>query len=151
MVKRGCGPGIGAYNVKIMNIQGGDPDGVKGLIEEISNVELKPDTISYNYLMSCYCRNEMMDEAEKVYEDLETNGMNSLRRGLQVFKESVGANKIPDVNTLKYLVHGLVKSSKVKDAKEMIRTLKKKHSALQIFFGSLPGGCHDKYAKSRYM
>nr|XP_016490433.1 PREDICTED: pentatricopeptide repeat-containing protein At4g36680, mitochondrial-like [Nicotiana tabacum] len=143
MAKRGCGPDVGAYNVKIMNIQGGDPEGVKGLIEEMSNAGLKPDTISYNYLMSCYCRNGMMDEAEKVYEDLETNGCNPnastfrtlifylcrserFEAGYRVFRESVTANKIPDVNTLKYLVHGLVNSSKVKDAKEMIRTMKKK-------------------------
>lgn len=143
MVKRGCDPDVGAYNVKIMNIQRGDPEGVKGLIEEMSNVGLKPDTISYNYLMSCYCRNGMMDEAEKVYEDLETKGCNpnastfrtlifylckneQFETGYRVFTESVRASKIPDVNTLKYLVHGLVKSSKVKEAKEMIRTLKKK-------------------------
>ncbi|XP_055806012.1 pentatricopeptide repeat-containing protein At4g36680, mitochondrial-like [Solanum dulcamara] len=143
MVNRGCNPDVGAYNVKIMNIQGGDPEGVKGLIEEMSNVGLKPDTISYNYLMSCYCRNGMMDEAEKVYEDLETKGCNpnastfrtlifylckneQFDTGYKVFRESVRANKIPDVNTLKYLVHGLVNSSKVKDAKEMIRTMKKK-------------------------
>ncbi|KAG5621134.1 hypothetical protein H5410_006352 [Solanum commersonii] len=146
MVKRGCGPDVGAYNVKIMNIQGGDPEGVKGFIEEMSNVGLKPDTISYNYLMSCYCRNGMMDEAEKVYEDLETKGCNPnastfrtlifylcknemFETGYKIFGESVRANKIPDVNTLKYLVHGLAKSSKAKEAKEMIRTMKKKFPA----------------------
>lgn len=146
MAKRGCGPDVGAYNVKIMNFQGGDPEGVKVLIEEMSNVGLKPDTISYNYLMSCYCRNGMMDEAEKVYEDLETKGCNpnastfrtlifylckneQFETGYKVFRESVRANKIPDVNTLKYLVHGLAKSSKVKEAKEMIRTMKKKFPA----------------------
>ncbi|TMX01876.1 hypothetical protein EJD97_023302 [Solanum chilense] len=146
MVKRGCGPDVGAYNVKIMNIQGGDPEGVKVLIEEMSNVGLKPDTISYTYLMSCYCRNGMMDEAEKVYEDLETKGCNpnastfrtlifylckneQFETGYKVFRESVRANKIPDVNTLKYLVHGLAKNSKAKEAKEMIRTMKKKFPA----------------------
>lgn len=143
MLKRGCDPDVGAYNVKIMNIQGGDPEGVKALLEEMSNAGLKPDTISYNYLMSCYCRNGMMDEAEKVYEDLETKGCNpnastfrtlifylckneQFETAYRVFRESVRANKIPDVNTLKYLVHGLVKNSKVKEAKEMIRTMKTK-------------------------
>ncbi|CAN4124131.1 unnamed protein product [Withania somnifera] len=143
MVKRGCGPDVGAYNVKIMNIQGGDPEGVKRLIEEMRDVGLKPDTISYNYLISCYCRNGMMNEAEKVYTDLETNGCHpnastfrtlvfylskneQFDMGYKVYRESVSAHKIPDVNTLKYLVHGLVKSSKVKDAKEMITTMKKK-------------------------
>ncbi|MCD7463517.1 hypothetical protein HAX54_050775 [Datura stramonium] len=143
MVNRGSGPDVGAYNVKIMNIQGGDPEGVKALIEEMSDAGLKPDTISYNYLMTCYCKNELMDEAQKVYEDLETNGCNPnaatfrtlifylckkgrFETGYKVFKESVRNHKIPDFNTLKYLVEGLVKRSKLKDAKGMSRTVKKK-------------------------
>ncbi|KAJ8545845.1 hypothetical protein K7X08_018428 [Anisodus acutangulus] len=143
MVKRGCVPDVGAYNVKIMNIQGGDPEGVKALIEEMSDAGLKPDTISYNYLMTCYCRNELLDEAQKVYEDLERTGCNPnaatfrtlifylckkgrFETGYKVFKESVRVNKIPDFNTLKYLVEGLVKRSKLKDAKGMSRTVKKK-------------------------
>ncbi|XP_060193966.1 small ribosomal subunit protein mL103 (rPPR7) isoform X1 [Lycium barbarum] len=143
MVKRGCGPDVGAYNVKIMNIQGGNPEGVKALIEEMNDAGLKPDTISYNYLMTCYCKNELMDEAQKVYEDLERNGCNAnaatfrtlifylckkgrFETGYKVFKESVRVNKIPDFNTLKYLVEGLVQRSKLKDAKGMSRTVKKK-------------------------
>lgn len=143
MVNRGSGPDVGAYNVKIMNIQGGDPEGVKALIGEMSDAGLKPDTISHNYLMTCYCKNELMDEAQKVYEDLETNGCNPnaatfrtlifylckkgrFETGYKVFKESVRIHKIPDFNTLKYLVEGLVKRSKLKDAKGMSRTVKKK-------------------------
>ncbi|KAK4711893.1 hypothetical protein R3W88_006406 [Solanum pinnatisectum] len=143
MVNRGCGPDVGAYNVKIMNIQGGDPEGVKALIEEMNDAGLKPDTISYNYLMTCYCRNELIDEAQKVYDDLEKNGCNPnaatfrtlifylckkgrFETGYKVFKESVKVQKIPDFDTLKYLVEGLVKKSKLKDAKGMSRTMKKK-------------------------
>nr|ABU45192.1 unknown [Petunia integrifolia subsp. inflata] len=143
MVNKGCGPDVGAYNVKIRNIQGGDPEGVKALIEEMNNAGLKPDTISYNYLMTCYCENGLMDEAQKVYEDLETNGCNPnaatfrslilylckkgrFETGYKVFKESVRVNKMPDFNTLKCLVEGLVKREKLKDAKGMSRTVKKK-------------------------
>ena len=77
MVNRGCGPDVGAYNVKIMNIQGGDLEGMKTLIEEMSDAGLNPDTISYSYSMTCYCKNELMDEAEMVYEDLEKNECNA--------------------------------------------------------------------------
>ncbi|KAF3664296.1 Pentatricopeptide repeat-containing protein, mitochondrial [Capsicum annuum] len=143
MVNKGCGPDVGAYNVKIMNIQGGDPEGVKALIEEMSDAGLKPDTISYNYLMTCYFRNELMNEAQKVYEDLEANGCNpnaatfrtlifylskkgKYEAGYKVFKESVRVNKIPDFNTLEYLVEGLVKRSKLNEAKRMSKTVKKK-------------------------
>ncbi|XP_016459379.1 small ribosomal subunit protein mL103 (rPPR7)-like isoform X1 [Nicotiana tabacum] len=143
MVIRGHGPDVGAYNVKIMNIQGGDPEGVKALIEEMSDAGLKPDTISYNYLMTCYCKNGLMDEAQKVYEDLGSKGCNPnaatfrtlifylckkgrFETGYKVFKESVRVHKIPDFSTLKYLVEGLVQRSKLKDAKGMGRTVKKK-------------------------
>ena len=38
----------------------------------------------------------------------------------------MAAHKIPDFNTLKHLLEGLVKRSKFKEAKGMIRTVKKK-------------------------
>ncbi|CDP02821.1 unnamed protein product [Coffea canephora] len=143
MVKRGCPIDVGAYNVRIMHIHGEDPDSVKGLIEEISSAGLKPDTISYNYLMTSYCKSGMMDEAFKVYEDLEGNGCKPnaatfrtlifylckrqrFETGYKVFKESVAVHKIPDFNTLKHLLEGLVKRSKFKEAKGMIRAVKKK-------------------------
>lgn len=143
MVKNGCPPDVAAYNVRIMHIYGGDPETVKGLIEEIKSAGLKPDTITYNYLMTSYCMNGMMDEAFKVYEDLEGNfckpnaatfrtlifhlcKQQRFETGYKVFKESVKMHKIPDFNTLKHLVEGLVKKSKMKEAKGMIRTVKKK-------------------------
>lgn len=143
MVRKGCSLDVGAYNVRISHIHGENPDNVKGLIDEMMNIGLKPDTITYNYLMSCYAANGMIDEAEQVYKDLEGNGCNPnaatfrtlifylckkgrFETGYKVFKESVRVHKIPDFNTLKYLFEGLVKKSKMKEAKGMIRTVKKK-------------------------
>ncbi|GAA0168997.1 hypothetical protein LIER_23572 [Lithospermum erythrorhizon] len=134
---------VGAYNVRIMNVPGGDVECVKGLIEEMGNDGLKPDAISYNYLMTSYCKREMLDEAKKVYDDLEINKCKPnaatfrtlifylCKKGRyviahKVFKQSVEAHKIPDFDTLKILVEGLVKKSKMKEAKGMIRTIKKK-------------------------
>ncbi|XVE87277.1 hypothetical protein DITRI_Ditri18aG0104000 [Diplodiscus trichospermus] len=100
-----------------MNFQGREPEKVKELIDEMSSLGLKPDTNSYNYLMTCYFRNGMLDEAKKVYEGLE---------GYEMFKESVRLHKIPDFNTLRHLVEGLVRNKKIKEAKALIRTVKKK-------------------------
>ncbi|XP_069150507.1 small ribosomal subunit protein mL103 (rPPR7)-like [Solanum lycopersicum] len=125
MVNRGCGPDVGAYNVKIMNIQGGDLEGMKTLIEEMSDAGLNPDTISYSYSMTCYCKNELMDEAEMDF-NLYLCKKGRFETGYKVFKESVKVQKIPDFDTLKNLVEGLVKKSKLKDAKGMSRTVKKK-------------------------
>lgn len=143
MVEKGCEIDVAAYNVRIMYAHGGDPENVKALINEISNVGLKPDTISYNYLMTCYCKSGMMDEAKKVYEGLEENGCNpnaatfrtlvyylcrngDYEKGYKVFKESVKVHKIPDFATMKNLVEGLVEKKKMKEAKGLIRTIKKK-------------------------
>lgn len=143
MAKRGISPDVGAYNVKLMNIHGGDPDGVKALIEEMRAAGVEPDTISYNYLMICYCRNGMLDEAEKVYQDLERNGCKPnaatygtlihylcekgrFVTGYKVFKESVRRRRMADFNTMKPLLEGLAKESRRKEARGLLRTGTKK-------------------------
>lgn len=143
MEKKGVELDVAAYNVRITNTYGGDPERLKELIDEMRDAGLKPDTISYNFLMTCYCKNEMMDEAKKVYERLEENGCSpnattfrtwiyhlcrsgNFDKAYKVFKESVMVNKIPDFNTVKLLVEGLVKKKKIKEAKGVIRTIKKK-------------------------
>ncbi|XP_059623710.1 small ribosomal subunit protein mL103 (rPPR7)-like [Cornus florida] len=144
MVEKGCSLDIGAHNIRIMNAPGQEPETVKGLIEEISNAGLKPDTITYNYLMTCYCKHGKLEEAEKVYyEELKGNGCHrntatfrtliyflcrngQFVKAYRVFKDSVTSNKFQDFNTLKPLVEGLVKNSKSKEAKGLIRTMKKK-------------------------
>lgn len=143
MVEKGCELDVAAHNVRIMYAQGGEPETVMALINEISNVGLKPDTISYNYLMTSYCKNGMMEEAKKVYEGLEDNGCNpnaatfrtlifylcrngDYEKGYRIFKESVKVHKIPDFGTMKHLVEGLVEKKKMKEAKGLIRTIKKK-------------------------
>ncbi|KAL9229446.1 hypothetical protein vseg_004910 [Gypsophila vaccaria] len=144
MVGRGgCVVDVAAWNVRIGNTHGESPENVKGLIEEMSGAGLKPDTISYNYLLTCYCKNGRMDEAMKLYEELEASGFRpkaatfrtlvhylcrneEYGRGYEVFKRSVFHNKIPDFATLKVLVEGLMKKNMKKDAKGLIRTVKKK-------------------------
>ncbi|KAG7623134.1 Pentatricopeptide repeat [Arabidopsis suecica] len=143
MVKKGCELDNAAYNVRIMSAQKESPERVKELIEEMSSMGLKPDTISYNYLMTAYCERGMLDEAKKVYEGLEGNNcapnaatFRTLifhlcysrlhEQGYAIFKKSVYMHKIPDFNTLKHLVVGLVENKKRDDAKGLIRTVKKK-------------------------
>ncbi|CAN1121838.1 Pentatricopeptide repeat-containing protein At4g36680, mitochondrial [Linum perenne] len=143
MAKKGCEVDVAAYNVRIMNAHDKEPEKVKELIEEMSTSGLKPDTISYNYLMTCYCKNGMLEEAQNVYKRLEEYGCKPnattfrcliyylcrnerFEAGYKVFKTSVGHNKIPDFNTLQHLVDGLVKKKKMKAAKGLIRTVKKK-------------------------
>ncbi|EXB59125.1 hypothetical protein L484_014620 [Morus notabilis] len=146
MAKKGCEADVAASNVRIGHSQGGTPEKIKALIEEMSNAGLKPDTISYNYLMTSYCKSGMIEKAKKVYEELNGNGCNpnaatfrtlvyylcrsgDVERGYKVFKKSVMMHKIPDFNTIKILVEGLVKKKKIREARGMLRTIKKKFPA----------------------
>jgi pentatricopeptide repeat protein len=143
MVERGCELDAVVYNVKISNAVSQGPERVKELIEEMESYGLKPDTISYNYLMTSYCTSGMMEEAKKVYEEFRVHGCKAnaatfrtlvfnlcksgeYEKGYEIFKDSVKVHRIPDFNTLKYLVKGLVEKKKIKEAKGLIRTMKKK-------------------------
>ncbi|GMN29624.1 hypothetical protein TIFTF001_002496 [Ficus carica] len=146
MGKKGCKVDVAAYNVRIRHCQGGKPEKVKALIEEMSNAGLKPDTISYNYLMTSYCKSGTMDEAKKVYKELKKYGCNpnavtfrtlvyhlcrtgDFETGYNVFKKSVVKHRIPDFNTTEKLVEGLVVKNKIEEAKEMLGIIKKKFPA----------------------
>ncbi|KAL1215991.1 Pentatricopeptide repeat-containing protein [Cardamine amara subsp. amara] len=144
MVNKGCELDNTVYNVKLMNAAKESPERVKELMEEMSSVGLKPDTISYNYLMTAYCVKGMMVEAKKVYEGLEQehncvpnaatfrtlifhlciNGL--YEQGLVVFKKSAMVHKIPDFKTCKHLTEGLVRNNRMEDARGVARTVKKK-------------------------
>ncbi|CAI9781019.1 unnamed protein product [Fraxinus pennsylvanica] len=84
-----------------------------------------------------------MVEAKKVHDELGSKGYNpnmtAFRTlvfhlceqgryviGYKVFKESVKLCKIPDFNTLKYLVEGLAMNGRTNEVKAMIRTMNKK-------------------------
>ncbi|ESQ52231.1 hypothetical protein EUTSA_v10017741mg, partial [Eutrema salsugineum] len=132
-----------AYNVRLMNAALKEsPERVLELIQEMSNMGLKPDTISYNCLVTAYCEKGMFDEAEKVFDGLQGNicvapNVATFRtlilhlccsglyeQGYAVFKKSVYVHKIPDFDTLQHLVVGLVRNKKINDANGLIRTAK---------------------------
>lgn len=144
MVKeKGVKLDAGSYNVKLSHIRG-KPEALKSLIEEMQNAGIDPDCISFNYLITSYCVNGMMDEAEKVYGDLlqakggrpnaatfRTMVFFSCKAGryvraYKIFKKSVKVGKIPNFDTLKQLVTGLKNMGRMVEAKAMVRTMNKK-------------------------
>ncbi|KAL8458053.1 hypothetical protein ACS0TY_035797 [Phlomoides rotata] len=142
--KKGCKLDVGSYNVRLSQIHGWKPEVVKALIEEMKNAGIKPDVITRNYLITCYCINDMMDEAEEAFKELlmvkghrpnaatfRTMVFYSCKKGryvkaYKIFKLSVKVGKIPDFNTLKYLLRGLVNMERMVEAKAMVRTMNKK-------------------------
>lgn len=142
--KKGCKPNVGSYNVRLSQIHGEKPEIVKALIEEMKNAGIKPDIITRNYLITCYCKNDMMDEAVEAFDEVlrgkgqrpnaatfRTMVFYSCKKGryvkaYKIFKMSVKVGKIPDFNTLKYLIRGLVNMGRMDEAKAMVRTMNKK-------------------------
>ncbi|KAL5703357.1 hypothetical protein ACHQM5_028458 [Ranunculus cassubicifolius] len=141
MIEKGCSPDVVAYNVRIAHSKKGKPEDILALMEEMKTRGLEPDITSYNYLFTCYSKNGMLEEACKVYDDLGKNGCvpngatyrslivqlcktKDFEKAYEVFKESVQKNKTQSYDVLKKLADGLVKSSKRKEAKELIDTMK---------------------------
>lgn len=147
MVSKGCEFDNTVYNVRLMNAAKESAERVEELMEEMRSVGLRPDTVSYNYLMTAYCVKGMMGEAKKVYEGLDEkeegrcaanaatfrtlvfhlciNGL--YEEGLVVFKKSALVHKIPDFKTCKHLTEGLVRNNRMEDARGVARVVKKKY------------------------
>ena len=142
MEEKGC-VDVTACNVKLKFVPGGVPENVKAVIDEMVEAGFMPDTMSYNYLMACYFKCGMVEEAKGVYAGLHEKGCRpnaatfrtlvyylcrneDFEEGYRAFQESAKVNKIPDFNTMKVLVEGLVKKGKKEEARELIRTVKKR-------------------------
>ncbi|KAF5203244.1 Pentatricopeptide repeat-containing protein [Thalictrum thalictroides] len=143
ITEKGCAPDVDAYKVRVMNAIRGKPEDVLKLIDEMKTKGLKPDITSYNSLISCYCKNDMMEDAQKVYQELEGNGcvpntatvrlciVHLCRNGkceeaYEVFKEGMKNDRIPSYKALKALVDGLMKISEREKVKELITALRER-------------------------
>lgn len=131
---------VAAYNVRVMHrAMSGKPVGVLKVVEEMEAAGLKPDVITKNYLIGCYCRNGKFKEAEEVYEGMEERNYGTFKvymvalckkgdldGGLKVFNDAVKEGKVPDLGVVKGLVGGLVKEKKMRMAKRVVTGLRKK-------------------------
>ncbi|KAF8692920.1 hypothetical protein HU200_039278 [Digitaria exilis] len=123
----------------------GKPEEVLEVMTEMEADGVKPDIITYNFLMSSYCRNGNLEDAKVVYRSLSEKGCSQntatyrhmlaamyvngdFDAGLDIFKESKMKNKIPDFRTMKGFVEGLVKGGRVADAKQIIAYMRKEFS-----------------------
>lgn len=144
MVGNGCAPDLTAYNVRVMHRAGqGKPEDVLELIGEIEAAGIKPDTITYTYLLTCHCNAGQFEEAKAVYRGLREKGCRpnatmfkiflsrlcengDVDTGLEVFEDSLKSNKVPGFRTMKLLVEGLVKGTKLEEAKAVVDKVKKR-------------------------
>uniref|UniRef100_A0A0E0JZG3 Pentacotripeptide-repeat region of PRORP domain-containing protein n=1 Tax=Oryza punctata TaxID=4537 RepID=A0A0E0JZG3_ORYPU len=104
---------------------------------------VKPDTITYNFLMTSYCKHGKMESAKELYRSLgekrcsanaatykhmmaELCAHGDLDGVLEIFKESFRGNKVPDFRTMSGLAEGLTNVGRVAEAKNVVAKMKKK-------------------------
>ncbi|TXG48675.1 hypothetical protein EZV62_024550 [Acer yangbiense] len=139
MRKRGCEPDLVSFNTLInARLKAGAmmPNLGIELLNEVRSSGLRPDIITYNTLISACSRESNLEEALKVYKDLEDrkcqpdlwtyNAMISVygRCGLsdeaeQLFKELESKGFFPDAVTYNSLLFAFAREGNVKKVKEI--------------------------------
>lgn len=134
---------VAAYNVKLRHTHQQKPEEVLKLMEEMGASGVEPDIVSFNYLLKCYCANNQMEDVKRVYKGLWELGCppnastfkimvhylcenGEFDTALRVCKSSVKRNKIPDFRTVRSLLEGLAKDSKIGAAKGLIEMVRKR-------------------------
>lgn len=146
MVSKGCVPDLAAYNVRAMYYaHNGKPEDVLKVFDQMESERLWPDVISYNLLITCYCKCGRHLDAKNVYKTMWEKSVipnaatyrnfmyflcknGDFDAGYNVCRDGIRKDKIPDIGPVKLLLQGLLKNSREKDAKWLIRQLKGKFS-----------------------
>ncbi|KAF8414052.1 hypothetical protein HHK36_002051 [Tetracentron sinense] len=138
MKKSNFVPDIRSFNAKLQGlVLGGKMAEAVKLVEELGTWGLKPDIFSFNALIKGFCHNGNLEKAKMIYSELAQNDCVSNRStfqtlvpclckngdfelALKLCKESISSRSFVDVALLQVVVDGLVKGSKVVEAKKLV-------------------------------
>ncbi|XP_074590733.1 pentatricopeptide repeat-containing protein At1g11630, mitochondrial-like [Curcuma longa] len=144
MKKHDCDHGLGIYNLRIQSLcKLKRTNEAKELFKEMKKKGPKPTWITYNHLIFGFCNEGQLEDAKKLYQEMKGGGhvpiskchftlIHFLCRGgdfeaaLSVCKDSMAHNWIPNFSTMKMLVKGLIGSSKVEEARDIMEKVKEK-------------------------
>ncbi|KAF9589566.1 hypothetical protein IFM89_025692 [Coptis chinensis] len=107
------------------------------LVEQLGNNGKKPNLITYNVLIKWYCNNGNLDEAKSVYDNMLKSDIvldwftfeafipcvcekGDFGLALKLCEESIGSNCHVSACILQVVVDGLLKESKVEEAKRLV-------------------------------
>ncbi|KAG6521175.1 pentatricopeptide repeat-containing protein At1g61870, mitochondrial-like [Zingiber officinale] len=142
--KHGCDHGLGIYNSRIQSLcKLKRTNEAKELFKEMEKKGIKPTWITYNHLIFGFCNEGQLEDAKKLYQEMKKRGrvpiskchftlIHFLCKGgdfeaaLSVCKDSMSQNWIPNFSTMKMLVKGLIGSSKVEEARDIMEKVKEK-------------------------
>ncbi|XP_038987715.1 pentatricopeptide repeat-containing protein At1g55890, mitochondrial-like [Phoenix dactylifera] len=138
MGEKNIEPDIKSFNAKLRALvsEGNTSEAVE-LVDELSRVGPKPDTFSFNALIKGHCQDGNLEEAKRLYLDLTNNGCapnrgtfetlipslceaGDLDLALKCCNESMSRRCVVDASMLQEVVEGLVKLSRVEEAKKLV-------------------------------
>ncbi|XP_020591338.1 pentatricopeptide repeat-containing protein At1g61870, mitochondrial-like [Phalaenopsis equestris] len=146
MKKHGRHAGLSIYNIRIQSLcKLGRPDEAKELLREMRVRRRKPNCETYDHLVLGYCCIGNLDEAKKVFKEMGRRGIapqsscyftlvhylckgGDFASAFEVCRESMERNWVPRFSTMKVLVDGLVSTSQVSEAREILGMVKGKFS-----------------------
>ncbi|KAF6147918.1 hypothetical protein GIB67_014498 [Kingdonia uniflora] len=142
MEKSGLAPDIRCYNIKLKGfvVTGKMSEAVE-LVEELeNNAEMKPDVFTYNSLIKGYCNDGNLDEAQRVFDALVKKKCTNkhsfddivpclcekgeLDMALEMCNVGLGTKRSVNVNPVQAVVDGLIKESRIQEAKKLVELAK---------------------------
>ncbi|KAF5183383.1 Pentatricopeptide repeat-containing protein [Thalictrum thalictroides] len=140
MEKSGIAPDIVSYNGKMQGLllNGGKISEAVELFKELHSSKVKPNHISYNFLIKAYCNDGNLEAVIRTYNRLLKNGYIPNRTTLEMLipsicekgdidharkicEENVSVNCYISVGTLQTVVDGLVEVSRTEEAEKLVK------------------------------
>lgn len=142
---KGFSPNVATYNHRILS-HCNKSESFKGkeLLEVMSSNGIKPNSASFNAAIEGFCKEGDIASAKSVFESMRASDYllpnstayvtmirNLVEKGefelaLDLCKESLRRKWVPPFESMVGLVKGLVKISKVDEAKDIVENMKKK-------------------------
>ncbi|XP_074588601.1 pentatricopeptide repeat-containing protein At1g11630, mitochondrial-like [Curcuma longa] len=144
MKKHDCDHGLCIYNSRIQSLcKLKHSNEAMALFEEMKTKGIKPTWVTYNHLIHGFCNEGQLEDAKRLYREMKGLGripvdkfyfalIHFLCKGgefevaLAVCEDSMAQNWIPNFSTMKILVKGLIGTSKVEEARDIMEKVKEK-------------------------
>lgn len=138
MIESSLAPDIRSYNARLVGLVAEKK--VNEAVEvfgELASKNIEPDVFSYNAVINGFCNNGDLQEAKKWFGKLMESDsapnkatyatlircackMGDLDWAVELYKQTFGEKCVVDPNVMQLVIDGLVKESKIKEAKELV-------------------------------
>ncbi|KAL4387648.1 hypothetical protein GQ457_09G001430 [Hibiscus cannabinus] len=158
MKEYGIPVGVSTYNIRIQSLcMLKKSNEAKALLLGMISKGINPNAATYNHLIHGFCKEGNLEEAKCLFNSMVENDLEpdsqcyftlvhflcqggDYESGLRICRECMEKNWVPKFSTMKLLVNGLVRMSKVEEAKKLIQNVKKKFSKNSYLWDEIEKG-----------